>query len=209
MPTRMENRGSGRGHKRLFWVVGIIAVIALIGGGLVYAYSGSEPESASMSKSSSKSSKRSSTSSKAKSSSSVETRSATTDLTGFGFQIAPIFYNGEDVNKAMDENKALQNTFHDGAQIGYFSTASQARISGIAAYMYVHTIQYSVSGDTLSMNGWHIPLKVSGGVLESSEWDTHDSDGNAITWQIKALSGAQAQVESHQQSDSSRRVARR
>ncbi|WP_125710647.1 hypothetical protein [Lacticaseibacillus porcinae] len=203
MPTRMGNRTK---HKRIWVVIGILLPIILVIGGLVYAYSGTDDAgdhqqtSASQvsSKTSSKKTRSTSTSSSATSSSSSSTQP---DLTGLGFQIMPVLFNGEGVDQAMAENKAPQNTVHDGVMLGYFINQTQARVSGLARYMYAHTIGYSVNGQVLAMNGWQIPLTVTDGQLQTVQWQAQDSQGNTLTWKLDALDDAQTEVDGHANPD--------
>lgn len=210
MPSRMNNRGKQSGRRRIVIILEVMVPIVLIAGGLAYAYSGSEhkpTQSQSLSsqkakttaKQTSKTNKSSVNSRPSTSSSSQETTAP--DLTGIGFQIMPVLFNGEDVNTAMNENKAPQNTVHDGAQLGYFSSRTQARVSGIAGYMYAHTVSYGIDGDTLAFNGWNIPLNVVNGEIQPVQFDAKDYEGNMITWKIEPLSDAQATVEAHQSPD--------
>ncbi len=188
----------------MVWIA--VPVIA-IAGGLAYAYSGSndkpaQTQSASVNsakKVSSKSSKLISESNADSSSSSAQT--GTPDLTGLGFQIMPVLFNGEDVNQAMSDNKAPQNTVHDGSQLGYFSNRTQARMSGIAGYMYAHTVSYGVDDGMLSLNNWRIPIKVASGELQTVQWEAKDYEGNTITWKLEPLSDAKSVVEAHKNPD--------
>ena len=172
MASRMENKGNQYHHKKLWWIVGIILVMALVAGGLAYAYSGSEEDSSASSSSSAKKVTKPTIKSDQKAKSSSESSSSSSsvsadDLVGLGFQITPVLYNGEDVNTAMNENKAPQNTISEGVQIGYFRSNSQARLTGLPMYYYVHSVNYSVVDGVLEMDTWNIPLKVYDGVLQT------------------------------------------
>lgn len=195
MPTRMGNRN---GHKRFWLVVAILLPIVLVVGGLAYAYSGTDDAGDHKQSSSSKvSSKASHSTSTTSSSISSSTSTTQAELSGLGFQISPVLFNGEAVDQAMAENKAPQNTVHDGVMLGYFIDQTQARVSGMARYMYAHTIGYSVNGKVLAMNGWQIPLTVTDGQLQSAQWQAQDTQGNTITWKIDALDDAKAEVDAH------------
>ena len=193
-------------------ILGIAIPVILIAGGVAYMYSGSDeaaqsqPSQVSQAKQvASKSAKQHSRSAKSSSQApktSVATSSSkptitTADIEGLGFQITPVAFNGEDVNTAMTEGKAPQNTVHDGSQLGYFSTASQARITGISGYMYAGTIDYSIDGGMVAMKNWRIPVKVADGELQTVRWQNTDRDGNRITWELTALPDAEATVEAH------------
>lgn len=201
MPTRMGKRSN---HKRLWWIIGILLPIILIAGGLAYAYSGTddggEQKATSTSKASMKSSSQASRTT-SKSSSTTSSSTAAPDLVGLGFQIMPILFNGEAVDQAMNENKAPQNLFHDGVMLGYFTNQTQARVSGMARYLYAHTIGYSVNGKVLAMNGWQIPLSVSDQQIQPVQWQAPDQDGNTITWKLEPLDNAKTEVEARADPD--------
>jgi hypothetical protein len=194
--------GNRTKHKRIWVVIGILLPIILVVGGLVYAYSGTDDagdhKQSSSSKVSSKASHSTSTTSSATSSS---TSSTQLDLAGLGFQISPVLFNGEPVDQAMADNKAPQNTVHDGVMLGYFINQTQARVSGLARYMYAHTIGYSVNGKMLAMNGWQIPLTVTDGQLQTVQWQAQDSQGNTLTWKLDALDDAHNEVDAHANPD--------
>lgn len=203
MPSRMENKGNGHGHRKLWWILGTILVLALIGGGLAYAYSGAENDSSASASSAAKAIKKPTTKSshkKAKSSSISSSSSALVtadDLVGLGFQIMPALFNGEDATQAMNEGKAQPSLVHDGSQLGYFKSNTEVRLTGIAGYMYAHTAKYIVVDGVLEMNTWNIPIKVSDGAVQTTQWGSEDNEGNHITWKIEALSDAQSTVEAH------------
>ncbi len=193
-------------HKRarLFWIVGVVGFMALIAGGLAYVYSGSDSQATSSASSPKRLDQPTQNSSYSKattksSTDAIQSSQATvqTDLTGIGFQIMPVRFNGEDVTQAMEENKAPQNTVHDGAQLGYFKNATQARLSGLARYFYARTDTYAVRQDILYLGSWRIPLSIANGIIQATQWDTKDLDGNTITWKIEPLQDAQTQVEAH------------
>lgn len=207
MPTRMGKRSN---HKRLWLIIGILFPIILIVGGLAYAYSGTDDggeqtatsTSQTSTKSSSKASRSTSKSSRTISSSAT---SAAPDLVGLGFQIVPVLFNGEAVDQAMNENKAPQNLVHDGVMLGYFTNQTQARVSGMARYLYAHTIGYSVNGKVLAMNGWQILLSVSDHQIQPVQWKASDQDGNTITWKLEPLDDAKTEVEARADPDETSR----
>lgn len=156
MPSRMENKGNQRGHKKLWWVLGIVLVVALVAGGLAYAYSGADEDSSASSSSSTKKINKPTTKSSQKSKSSSESSSSSQhvtadDLVGLGFQITPVLFNGEDATQAMNEGKAQPSLVHDGSQMGYFRSNTEARMTGIAGYMYAQTANYSVVDGVLEI----------------------------------------------------------
>lgn len=203
MPTRMGKRSH---HKRLWLIIGILLPIILIAGGLAYAYSGTDDGGEQAATSSSKvstkaSSKTSRSTSKSSSTTSSSATSSAPDLVGLGFQIMPVLFNGEAVDQAMSENKAPQNLFHDGVMLGYFTNQTQARVSGMARYLYAHTIGYSVNGKVLAMNGWQIPITVTDQQLQPVKWEASDQDGNTITWKLEPLDDAKTEVEARANPD--------
>lgn len=208
MPSRMENKGQQHGRKKLWWVLGIILIVALVVGGLAYAYSGSDEDSGASSSSSAKKVNKPTTKSSQKSKSSSESSASSDsvsadDLVGLGFQIMPVLFNGEDATQAMNEGKAQPSLVHDGSQLGYFKNNTEARMTGIAGYMYAHTANFSVVDGVLEMNTWNIPVKVSNGTIQTTQWGSEDTDGNHITWKIEALSDAQSTVEAHKNANES------
>lgn len=203
MPSRMSNRRSKTCYKR-FAIVSSIAIPVLLIVSLVFIYSGTAKNNMVQTRVSSvkKTHKMSSKNAEAVSNSSSEISSSTqkndtSNLIGIGFQIMPILFNGEDVTKAMGENKAPQNTVHDGSQLGYFSNSTQARVSGVARYMYAHTINYGYDNGILNMKDWHIPVDVINGELQPVQWEAEDYAGNTITWKMEPLSNAESVVEAH------------
>jgi hypothetical protein len=201
MPTRMGKRSN---HKRVWLIIGILLPIILIAGGLAYAYSGTDDGGAQATTTSSKASKKSSrkaSRSTSKSSNTTSSSIAAPDVVGLGFQISPVLFNGEAVDQAMAENKAPQNLFHDGVMLGYFTNQTQARVSGMARYLYAHTIGYSVNNKTLALNGWQIPLTVTDQQLQTVQWEAPDSNGNTITWKLEPLADAKAEVEARENPD--------
>lgn len=204
MPTRMGKRSH---HKRLWLIIGILLPIILIAGGLAYAYSGTDDggetatsSSKKLPKSSSKATSKASRSTK-KSNRTTSSSTVAPELVGLGFQISPVLFNGEAVDQAMAENKAPQNLFHDGVMLGYFADQTQARVSGMARYLYAHTIGYSVNGKVLAMNGWQIPLSVSDHQIQTVQWKASDQDGNTITWKLEPLDDAKTEVEARANPD--------
>lgn len=203
MPTRMEGKKGRQGHKRLWWILGIILVVALISGGLIYAYSGSDDDSSAASSSSVKTVNKPTTKSSRKTAKSSSTSSSSSesttadDFVGLGFQITPVLFNGEDVTDAMEAGKAQPSLVHDGSQLGYFRSNTEVRITGIAGYMFAHSAEYRVVDGVLEMGTWNIPIKVSDGAIQTTRWESEDSDDSHITWKIEALSDAQSTVEAH------------
>ncbi|KRM88289.1 hypothetical protein FD19_GL000582 [Lacticaseibacillus thailandensis DSM 22698 = JCM 13996] len=118
-------------------------------------------------------------------------------VVGIGFRIMPILFNGEDIDAAMDAGRAPQNSVHDGGRLGYFKTASTARISGVPGYFYVHSEPYSIDKQFIHLNGWNIPYKVVDGQLVTPTWSAKDPDGNVITWRLTVDDTAVDEVETH------------
>ncbi|VDK14340.1 hypothetical protein OAL24_01151 [Oenococcus sicerae] len=105
-------------------------------------------------------------------------------ITGKGFDITPILYDGEDVDKAMNENKALQNTVHDNFIVGYFQNATTARVASMGV---AYSEPYSLSDHYISIGSQdfkNIPYSLNGNTVTFSTWQTQTSDGHTITWKM-------------------------
>lgn len=204
MPSRMENRPT-RKHKYWWIITGLVLVTLLVGGYFLFYEPSTHNADSSKStstmsrKSSDPSSKKNSTSS-AKSSSTAVTSS---DLVGLSFSLMPVLYNGEDVNTAMDANRAPQNTFHDNARIGYFKSASNAFVGGVSAIFYAHDMNYSVSSGYLKIDNKRFKLELSNGNLVTQRYDQSYSDGNVITWELKSDPEAKSLLDERAASSSS------
>lgn len=140
-------------------------------------------------------------SSKKASSSSSSVAPRNPSVAGMGFQITPVLFNGEDAGDAMSAQRAPQNLIHDGINLGYFQDDTYVRYSGVSAYMYAATSEYTWRDGKLIMTHFHIPLRVVNGAIQTTRWDEKDRDGNTITYEIKALADAREQVESHKNPD--------
>ncbi|QFP78791.1 hypothetical protein [Latilactobacillus graminis] len=114
-----------------------------------------------------------------------------------GFIIMPIMYNGEDVTKAIAENKAPQNLMYDGYTDGYIKDDQSVRLShmGGASDGY-----YGISNGTLSIkqgaSRHSFRYTVNNGVVEFENENISEPDGAKVDFQIKPAPGASATVDS-------------
>lgn len=114
-----------------------------------------------------------------------------------GFSLSPHLYNGEDVDKAMDEQKAPQNTVHDGVLLGYCKTATTTRLTGLGSYVGAWAGTYQVTEDRISFSSGgkvvhSFPYTLTDGVLTIKDAQTTDPQGNVITTQFAFDEDAQA-----------------
>lgn len=187
MPSRMDNRAS-RKQKYWFIIAGLVLIILFASGYfLLHRTSTHNTDSAKntstpSSKSIGHNSKKSSTSAATSSSNAI----TSSDLVGLSFSLSPVLYNGENVDTAMNAGRAPLNTIHDGAEIGYFKTASTAFIGGVSATFYAHDVNYSVSSGYLQIDDMRFKLELSNGNLVTQQYEQSYSDGNVITWELKS-----------------------
>lgn len=131
--------------------------------------------------------------------SSSETSSTTNNTTTVkrflqnGFEITPILYNGEDVNKAMNEGKAPQNTVHDGFVLGYLKDDSIARLSSMGA---AYNQPYKISESTLTIGDFQFNYSKNGNSVTFDTYKKSYSDGSTITWQLSSDPGVKDSVDS-------------
>ena len=202
MPSRMDLK-TNRSKKRTWIVAACVIAVLIVAIAVIWLLHGSNSgtqsdkfgSAVSSSKVSSKSNKKSLSSSESSSTSS----SAPKSPVGLGFSITPIKYNGEDVDDAMNAQRAPQNTVHDNALFGYFKSDSVARLTGIPAYFYVHSVPYAIEGNEIRMDNKTIPYRIQNGSLQTVQFNETDRDGNTITYEFKPLTDAKQTVESHAQ----------
>lgn len=106
------------------------------------------------------------------------------NLIGTKFLISPIKYNGQDTNSAMDQNKAPQNTFHDGALEGQFISSKSVTLKHLGSYNPTSTVQYSLTDKKLALGGFEFPLIKTGNEFKVSSIIKKYSDGNNIEWAV-------------------------
>lgn len=136
--------------------------------------------------SSQSSSSTSSTSSSSSSSSSQETNDSTIVkhfVMGRTFTIQPELYNGEDVNKAMDEQKAPQNIVHDYTVSVTFDHPSQALLKYILEVHPRH-MNYTVNNGILKVGKYNIPYAINGKSVTFLPWKASDGQGGTITYKF-------------------------
>lgn len=110
-------------------------------------------------------------------------------LAGKGFSLSPIKYNGVDVDQAMENDDAPQNTVHDNWATGNFE--QNGKISARLAMTTDRTsMTYKLTDSQLliRINGrtWkRIAYTFKGGQLRFPDWDGSDGQGGTLTWQFK------------------------
>lgn len=123
-------------------------------------------------------------------------------IAGKSFDIAPVLYDGEDVDKAMNENKAPQNLVHDGVAKGYFYDSSTVHLTGLGTYSGEYSNPYTINNKTINIGSQdykNIPYSLNGNSISFQNWQTKTSDGHTITWQMKWDNNAQSYVDSKSQ----------
>lgn len=104
-------------------------------------------------------------------------------VAGQDFKIEPVLYNGESVNKAMDQQKAPQNTVHDYTVLVNFDQASKVTTQYIGEMRPEHR-RYTVSNNTLTLGKYHIPFSTNGKTVTFLPWKASDGQGGTITYKF-------------------------
>lgn len=99
------------------------------------------------------------------------------------FSITPILYDGEDVAKAIDNNKAPQNLIDDGVREIEFIDESTIRVELVGTYRRDFDDTYSLNDSVLIIRENYIPYTVNNGIVSFDTWTT-ESDGHTITWNM-------------------------
>lgn len=126
-------------------------------------------------------------------------------IIGKGFSIVPEFYDGENIDQAMTENKAPQNSVHDGVLYGYFKDADTARLTGLGAYVGSYSANYTVDNHNifLTLNNSAVPTKVipytlnADGTVLLKALNTN-FDGHTLTSKVNFDDQAKAYVDQKQ-----------
>ncbi|WP_424320440.1 hypothetical protein ACPD8N_06660 [Lacticaseibacillus chiayiensis] len=155
-------------------------------------------------------SEKSSTSTPSKASEQPEKEQDTASLAhsyiiGKGFSVVPELYDGENVNQAMAENKAPQNSVHDGALYGYFKDANSARLTGLGAHVGSYSANYTVDNHNivLTLSNSAVPPKVipytlnADGTVLLKNLNTN-FDGHTLTSKVNFDDQARAYVDQKQ-----------
>ncbi|WP_127850207.1 hypothetical protein [Lacticaseibacillus hulanensis] len=202
MPNRAELRHGLGKHKRA-WIVAMVAalIVVVVVVSVVtlrhkdpgQATSATEKVRSSKKVSKSHSSKKSAKvqPSKASHSSAKEASSSSSksqSLVGLEFSASPVLYNGEDVDKAMDENRAPQNTVHDSFFEGYFKSSNIVRTGTSSMYVYPTDEHYYAANGYIHLRDWRIPYTIVNGRLETKQWTSTDNTGATITWELQQIS---------------------
>lgn len=109
-------------------------------------------------------------------------------LVGKSFTIVPIKYDGVDIDKAMDDNKAPQNTVHDSHIDGTFLSSSEMRYRiGIDPSKYfkgkVSVLENSIQLDTVNKN-FDVSYVMENNQVVPSTWN-ETVDGHTVTMQMQ------------------------
>lgn len=128
------------------------------------------------------------------SSSSTRLTQVKQQLIGQGFVIMPKLYDGENVDQAMAEDKAPQNTVHDGYSYLVFSndTTLQRTKNG---YIKVENLPYTVTEQTINISNYYkIPYSLTNGTL-SFKPVNNQVQGHTYTFEFKPDSSAQQMLD--------------
>lgn len=104
-------------------------------------------------------------------------------LTGKGFRISPVLYDGEDIDQAMDDQKAPTNVVTDYTVSFYFNDATTAT-STHTGQLRPDSSNYTVSENTITVGSYQIPYSISNGTVVFSQWSAADGQRGTITYQI-------------------------
>ncbi|MFC6293943.1 hypothetical protein ACFQH1_01660 [Lactiplantibacillus daoliensis] len=114
-------------------------------------------------------------------------------LIGKSFTITPTQFDGEDVDQAMDEQKAPQNTVHDG--IGFINFDNDTTASSVMlGSVNVATNFYTISDHLIKVANYEIPYTLTNDSLNFNNWQT-ESGGHTITWTCKLDPGAKSKID--------------
>lgn len=184
--------------KKLIIPVALLSVFLLAGCGNQSAKSSESSQKTSSSKvASSKQSSQKATQSSQSSSSSVSSSSSSASsqatssestivtqfVTGRSFTIQPQLYNGEPVDKAMDEQKAPQNIVHDYTVSVNFDRSSQALLKYILEVHPRH-VSYTANKGILKIGKYSIPYTLNGHSVTFLPWKESDGQGGTITYRF-------------------------
>lgn len=100
-----------------------------------------------------------------------------------GFSLVVMAYNGEDVDKAMEDNKAPTNTVHDSIETGYMK-GSTMLINVRYTNGDVIKQEYSITDKVLIIGTNHIPYEINDGKVTFKTWDKKYQDGSTLTWKF-------------------------
>ncbi|MCX2455317.1 hypothetical protein [Lacticaseibacillus nasuensis] len=111
-------------------------------------------------------------------------------LAGTGFSLTPIKYNGEDIDQAMNENKAPQNSVSDNFSTGNFTADGTAQVRLPMMGQKRVTMTYRLTKSTLSLaqagKRWkQVTMHLQAGKPTFPTWTETDATGATITWQFQ------------------------
>ncbi|MFT8425374.1 MAG: hypothetical protein ABF630_07905 [Liquorilactobacillus sp.] len=136
-----------------------------------------------------------SSSSSSNTTSSADSTSIAKKFLANGFSIGPILYNGENVDQAMDENKAPQNTVHDNAKIGYILNDSEVRVLSMNS---AYSQNYSITDTTITIGDINFNYSINNGSPIFSTTDKTYADNSTLTWQLSSTPNAKKYVDTAQ-----------
>ncbi|MFT9455674.1 MAG: hypothetical protein ABF575_00125 [Liquorilactobacillus hordei] len=112
-----------------------------------------------------------------------------------GFSIGPILYNGENVDQAMDEGKAPQNTVHDNAKLGYILNDSEIRAMSMNS---AHSQDYSITDTTITIGDITFNYSINNDSPIFSTTNKTYADNSTLTWQLSSAPNAKEYVDAAQ-----------
>ncbi|WP_048000625.1 hypothetical protein [Lactiplantibacillus herbarum] len=123
-------------------------------------------------------------------------------LLGKSFTIFPTQYDGEDVGKAMDEQKAPQSTVHDGGTYLYFEEASRVHETGSMMSDNAWYENYTITDDAVQIGSKvTIPYVINDNTVNFQDWTTTTDDGHTLTWRLNLDDSAKGIITSKANQD--------
>lgn len=124
-----------------------------------------------------------------------------TYLLGKSFTIFPTQYDGEDIGKAMDEQKAPQSTVHDGGTYLYFEEASRVHETGSMMSDNAWFEDYTITDNAVQIGSKvTIPYVISNGIVNFQDWTT-SLNGHTLTWRLNLDNSAKGIITSKANQD--------
>ncbi|MCT6821966.1 MAG: hypothetical protein M3Z91_03295 [Lactobacillus apis] len=112
-----------------------------------------------------------------------------------GFEIGPKLYDGEPIDKAMEERKAPQNSVHDGTVTLYFANSEIVEQSFIGSYNPKFESHYRITPNELIVRNDHIPYEINNGQVIFKNWLVKDGS-HTVTYEIRNYPGAKEDIDS-------------
>lgn len=112
-------------------------------------------------------------------------------LKGQNFAIKPMLFNGENVDKAMDDQHAPQSLAHDYALMLHFDGANRVRMKHLGTYNPTEHATYQISDQVIVIQKHQIPYRINNGTVSFLTWTESGPkiNGKPSTITYKVLKG--------------------